>query len=353
VSRRTRVFWQGINPRHEGNQYGYTLAIERTRAALADRVTFVDTAAESDVVVTYIAPHSHQLPTPGKRNVLATMFESPDLPEIAIQGVRNADALIVPSGFCHDIFRPHTNAPIHVVPLGIDPVPETARDPETRVWRWLWVGALNVRKGWPIVELAWRYCFQKRGDMELYIKTTTPREAVEATAHKHGIEPDPNDPEGVYRVGNMVFDCRNLPRPSLEQLYASSHGFVFPTLGEGWGLTLAEAMSSGLPCVATEWGGHLTFASRRTCRMITPEMKRLKVHKAELATTDDGKYEWGVADWRLVALRMEEAMQDYAGALHTGHLAAKHVRKFTWDTCAEKFAAVLKREARGDVRAAA
>lgn len=39
-------------------------------------------------------------------------------------------------------------------------------------------------------------------------------------------------------------------------------GFILPSHGEGWGLPLIEAMASGLPTIATAWGGQMDFMSR-------------------------------------------------------------------------------------------
>ena len=57
------------------------------------------------------------------------------------------------------------------------------------------------------------------------------------------------DSAGVRRRGNVILDDRKVSAAELWRIYASSHCFVFPTIGEGFGLTAAEAASTGLPVV--------------------------------------------------------------------------------------------------------
>ncbi len=46
-----------------------------------------------------------------------------------------------------------------------------------------------------------------------------------------------------------------LPSTDLPELYRSVHCFVLPSRGEGWGRPHVEAMSAGLPVIATLWSG--------------------------------------------------------------------------------------------------
>lgn len=48
---------------------------------------------------------------------------------------------------------------------------------------------------------------------------------------------------------------------SLAELYNIFDIFTLPTMGEGWGLPIAEAMACGIPCVVTDYSGHLDFCA--------------------------------------------------------------------------------------------
>jgi len=50
-----------------------------------------------------------------------------------------------------------------------------------------------------------------------------------------------------------------LSHADLARLYASANAFVLPSRGEAWGHTCLEALSTGLPVIATQWGGTTDF----------------------------------------------------------------------------------------------
>src|SRR4051812_20625976 len=60
-------------------------------------------------------------PIRGKKNILYSLWESPDFPEEHRPYVWNADLLITGSRFCETIFKGTTPGRTEVVPLGIDP----------------------------------------------------------------------------------------------------------------------------------------------------------------------------------------------------------------------------------------
>jgi glycosyltransferase involved in cell wall biosynthesis len=55
------------------------------------------------------------------------------------------------------------------------------------------------------------------------------------------------DPARVIRL-------RKLPRETLVALYQGCEAFVFPSLYEGFGLPVLEAMTAGVPVVTTRYG---------------------------------------------------------------------------------------------------
>ena len=97
----------------------------------------------------------------------------------------------------------------------------------------LFVGEINQRKGiYQILEAA---------------KSLHP-EGVEFNLIGTGIElaPDLYKPYEQYVnfLGRVSFE-------RLQEMYGTSHIFVFPSMGEGFGLVIPEALSSGLPVIAS------------------------------------------------------------------------------------------------------
>ncbi|WP_243767070.1 glycosyltransferase [Paenibacillus agricola] len=59
----------------------------------------------------------------------------------------------------------------------------------------------------------------------------------------------------------------------LKGIYTAGDVFVLPTRGEGVGLPFLEALSSGIPVIATRWGGHMDFLKERNSFLINYELK--------------------------------------------------------------------------------
>lgn len=59
-----------------------------------------------------------------------------------------------------------------------------------------------------------------------------------------------------------------LSAKKLASLYRLGHTFVLPTRGEGVGLPFLEALASGIPVIATSWGGHRDFVTKRNAFLI-------------------------------------------------------------------------------------
>ncbi|MGQ7887532.1 glycosyltransferase [Paenibacillus sp. WC2504] len=57
----------------------------------------------------------------------------------------------------------------------------------------------------------------------------------------------------------VVIIGRRLSESQLKGLYTLGNAFVLPTRGEGVGLPFLEALASGVPVIATGWGGQMDF----------------------------------------------------------------------------------------------
>ena len=255
---------------------------------------------------------------PDRKNVLFTMWEAIELPQVYALNLRNADLIVTPSRYCAQIFRRYVDVPIAVVPLGVDPsmFPYHERS-FGQPFRFFWFGACNPRKGWEHVIEVWDTAFRRLGPAyELYLKTNM-------------------DDIEVMREGNVILDGRRLDAARILELYHSAHVFLLPHAGEGWGLTLHEAMSTGLPCITTRTGGVLDFADEDTAVFLN---WRLANRSWGLEGDSDSRFET-VTVWpepQSLASAMEVVVKDYDKALVMGKRASQRAQSFTWRASAEK-----------------
>ena len=150
--------------------------------------------------------------------------------------------LIVPSEWNKEVHRAAgVTVPIHVAPLGVDTAEfrllDRTRDDE-RPYTFLWTGTPDMRKGWDVAYLAFRQAFGDRTDVQLHL-------------HFRAM------PRGVtrFRDKNVHATSGEITQAQVLQLYRRADCYVFPSRGEGWGLTAREAAATGLPVMATNWSG--------------------------------------------------------------------------------------------------
>lgn len=331
-----RLFWTA-NWQTIGNGYGYSTHQRMLKAALeAQGVAMAD---DAPVAIHIVVPPGFQ-PVFAKYNVLYTMYEGETIPEEWIPPLQFPDLIVVPCTHNVHVFQKYTDRPVVHCPEGVDVDKFTFYQrkkpfPGLEDFTFLWIGASNPRKGYEHVAVAWRI-FKDRYPAEfersiLILKTT------QTTKAERLISSSPN---------RFFVDTRNYNIENLVTLYHSAHCFLFPSMGEGFGLTLAEAMCTGLPCIYTPWSGPKDFISEREGYPLRFSMTDVKTVKRE----DDGSlsdYHTTCAvsaDPNHIARRMAQVYSDYDEALRRGKRAADRIRRdFTWAQSAQKFMAIIEK----------
>lgn len=300
-----RLRFEPPQTREYGGFFGYSNLVKAVES-------MIENDPSSPIGLRINSPQAYRAIKGVKVNLALTMWESRDFPKSHVANVRQADALIVPTTFCKGIFEKICDVPVYVVPIGVsdDFTYERRRKPTDRPFRWLWVNAPDMRKGFHLLGRIWEKNFYQFQDMELYFKTTGNTDAK------------------VERIGNVIFDSRVLPKRELVELYHSAHGYVYPTMGEGFGLTIAEAMATGLPCVGTGFSGHMDFLNHGTGFPTAYKMQRISVTRDDyLSDAEDGKFEVAMPDPTSVANNMIAVMKKYPRATEKAWRGARLIRE--------------------------
>lgn len=179
----------------------------------------------------------------GARIASLTMFESTKIPKSWVSPINFYDILLVPSTFCHNVFKDcGVTVPIHVTGLGISPERwpiNKKRTQADRPFRFLLFANShwgNVRKNYMAALNMFKKCFSGNPDVELWLKLT--------------VNDYPKDVPPNVRIIAAQYSHKQLVH-----LLHSCDCLLFPSNGEGFGLPPREAIATGMTSIYTNWGG--------------------------------------------------------------------------------------------------
>jgi len=322
-----------------GNQLGYTTHQNMLKRSL--KRLGVEFVPEAPITVSLTCPYFFR-PRRFTKNVLSTMFEFSAIPSEWKIYLDMADLVVVPCKHNQEIFGQYTKTPIEICPEGVDPTFYPFRErtfpAAGEPFVFLFVGANNTRKGTYHTAKAWERFNERYPELtdkiQLVMKMT-----------------DPEKPQEIQQITcNSYIDWRVLPLsqreaieknlPPMMSVYHYAHAFLFPTLGEGYGLTIVEAMATGLPCIYTPYSGPVDFVDEADAYPI------FYSHMSMRLCDNFGRHYCAVAcadpDIEHIVDRMYEIYTNYGEALERGARASAKMQTLTWDNAAAQFLDILE-----------
>lgn len=300
---------------------GFAYHAENTTTAMKKfGAQFINTIKDKQPDIVFHQAPAHTINRiDGIPNVLYTAYEALDLPQDYIDNAKKMDLIICVSDFVSKAFRRAIGRDIPVLTCNLGVDVEKFKYKKRSIctdypFTFLWVGAPNMRKGWSLIKEAWKQGgFYKRSDCCLYVKTSG-----------KGV---------VENLDNVIMDSRKISVDQLVDIYHTAHCFLFPSYSEGFGLTLAEAMSTGLPCIYTPWGGVNDFIDNKTGYKLS--YKVVPVNYSIPTTAAEAKIEDIISCINTV-------MRNYSKALQKGKRASRKIeRSFTWDHTGKNIMSIL------------
>jgi glycosyltransferase involved in cell wall biosynthesis len=202
----------------------------------------------------------------GRCRIGRTTFGTDRIPDGWSRRCNAMDEVWVPSEFNRATF---TTAGVHadklrVMRAGVDSqrfrpglLPLTI--PHTRGFHFLSVTNLQPSSGTDILLSAYLNEFRLDEDVALILKISEQTDsAIEPLAELAFFIERQRGMKLEETLPIIVLD-NELSYPDYPRLYASAQALVLPVRGQVCNRAILEALSSGLPVIATRWGGHLDF----------------------------------------------------------------------------------------------
>lgn len=257
--------------------------------------------------------------------IIFTMFESDKTPEDWKQYLEFANKIIVPSKWCQEVFK-NDGYETEVVNLGYNDEVFKYHDRPKRdggVFKFLHYDAFNLRKGFMELFDAFNKAFGENPNVKLVLKTTNKK------------SPLPIPPSAYPNIETITGETT---QEELAELCNSCDAFVFPSRGEGFGITPLEAMATGLPTIVPNAHGISEY--------FNPEfMYECKVEGLVPATYDRYK---GLDVGKMVSVDVDDLAEqmlyiyNHRGeAKIKGKAASEYVKQYSYKRTAKELKAII------------
>lgn len=284
-----------------------------------------------------------------------TVWETDRIPESWFPSVNQFDAIFVPSKENIIALRNSgVDVPIFLVPHGADTEyynPNNEKldlQPVKDVFTFLSVFKWEHRKAPEILLDAYWQEFNSQDNVALIIKSywgdgrkksdqRTVRDRINHYKQIKGY----TDTAPIYYTGSLFTDN------DMKGLYTLSDVFVLPTRGEGVGLPYIEALSSGIPVIATNWGGQTDFINEDNGYLVDYEMEApSKSFESSIAPhfnqifTDNMK--WAKPSAESLKKRMREAYENKDVTRAKGLIGRQDMELMSWEKSAHDLVSHLE-----------
>jgi glycosyltransferase involved in cell wall biosynthesis/ADP-heptose:LPS heptosyltransferase len=261
-------------------------------------------------------------PTPSKRTVYFTMWESTRLPERAVRALNEAECVVVPCQWNASCFNASgVEKPVRVVPLGIDTsVFKAAPMDMDGPCIFGAAGRLEsggTRKGIADVIKVFQQAFPNEKDVQLRVKIF------------------PDCPLPRIDDPRVRFTRRYLPPVDLAKWFAGLTCFVSAARAEAWGLMQHQALATGRPIISIRFGGLTEFFAEDMGYSVNFQL----VTAEELYA---GCGLWADPDEQHMIERMREVYMNREEARCRGEKGAMVTKAYSWRRSTECLVQLLK-----------
>lgn len=235
-------------------------------------------------------------------------------------GVEREKIRIIPTGLQMQRYGPH-----------VEPMPWA--DP-TR-FTFLACFDFSRRKGWDLILGAFFSEFGPEDAVRLALNVHTAVNAARArvlqkleTRAKQFAGAKWLDEKGQWRGGVSPLHAltRDLHADDMPRFYRSGDAYLMPSRGEGWGIPAIEAIASGLPVIATGWGGQMEYMNPETEWLLPYELRPIPAEACREAALFAGQM-WAEPDSDALRRFMRQVRDGGADVARRAEKARQRIRE--------------------------
>lgn len=248
--------------------------------------------------------------------IIYTMFESTKIPDDWLDYLRAADEVWVPSLWNQRVFD-KSGIKTKVVPLGYDDsvytfVERTPAKKKRRDFVFLHYNAFNIRKGFTEVWKAFTKEFEKTEPVKLILKTDGNSSPLPITKAEYP---------------NVEIIYGKITEQEMHDIMKRSDCFVFPSRGEGFGMTPLETMATGMAAILPNAHGLTEYFNKEymyevkvkeECPALYARYKDIDVGKMYVSDVDD------------LRKQMRWCVNHQEEVIEIGKKASEYVKQWTY-----------------------
>ncbi len=187
-----------------------------------------------------------------------------------------------------------------------------------------WARGINDRGGIQFLLMAFakEFCKKESNKVALKVKINTSYNPPDWNLKKE-VKKLNLDKNGLpIKFLTKMMDFKKLP-----EFYYGGDVFVSPTMAEGFGLNVAEAMACGLPAITTNFGGQTDFVNKKNGWLLDykPTLSKQLLYKG---------VNWALPDINHLQRLMRYCVDNPKEVRKKGLQAMKDIKKFNWENSA-------------------
>ena len=289
--------------------------------------------------------------------VLNTVWETTRIPVRWRSSINRYDAVVVPSRHNLKAMRDSgVKVPLHLAPHGVDTAAFRPSNPPFPIpggqgrFVFLSVFGFQHRKNPEALLRAYWEEFTDKDNVLLVIKTSGYGARESGAWIREKIRRYRRSLRIAHRTAPIVLLTRRMSARELRGLYTAASAFVLPTRGEGVGMPFMEALASGIPVIATAWGGQMDFLKPSNSFLVPYSLKSPAAsmgkpsaisHTFRSLFAEKGQL-WAEADASKLKEQMRKASSNPALCREKGAKGRRDMIGMSWRKAGEALAKALE-----------